>query len=88
MLDDVMVRRAGLESRIAHERATGRITLAQANTLRDQLARVAVLESQMRGNGGLTFKDGRTLYGEFDKVGSRLDGYIAEGKRSPISSDY
>jgi hypothetical protein len=88
MLDDVMVRRAGLERRISREFATGRISAVQANILRNQLSRIADLESQMRIKGGLTFKDGRILYEQFDKVGSGLDGYIAEGKRNPISSDY
>jgi hypothetical protein len=88
MLDDVMVRRAGLESRIAHEFEMGRISADQAGALRDQLSRVADLESQMRTKGGLTFEDGRILYARFDRVGTRLDGYVADSRRSPISSGY
>lgn len=82
MLDDVMVRRAGLESRIARGLARGRISAEQASSLRDQLSGVADRESQMRSSGGLTFRDSRTLYEQYDKVGLRLDSFIAESRRN------
>jgi hypothetical protein len=86
MLDDVMVRRAELESKISQKLASRSITLVQANSLRDQLGSSAGLESQMRSKGGLTFKDSRILYEQFDKVGTRLDGYIADGPRTTSTS--
>lgn len=88
MLDDIMVRRAGVQRRIEHQLAIGRISNEQANILREQLSRVADLESQMRNSGGITFKDGRTLYDEFDKIDSRMDHFIAEDRRHPLSSSY
>jgi hypothetical protein len=75
MLDDVMVRRADLESKIARLRANGKISAAQANSLRAELGRIAIVENQLRAQGSLTFKGSRELYNRFDKVGSRLDRY-------------
>jgi hypothetical protein len=80
MLDDVMVRRGELESKIARMRATGRLSARQAATLRADLSKIAIVEKQMRAKGALTFKDSRELYKDFDRVGSRLDGYHASLK--------
>jgi hypothetical protein len=79
-LDDVMVRRAGLEGKIAQQLAAGKLTPDEAASLRQQMDDIARTEAQMRAsNGGeLSLRDGRTLYGQFDKVGSRLDRYIAK----------
>ncbi len=75
MLDDVMVRRADLESKIARLRANGKITTSQSNNLRAELGRIAILEKQLRAQGSFTYKGSRELYNRFDKVGSRLDSY-------------
>lgn len=77
VLDDVMVRRADLEGRIATELAAGKLSATQAASLRAQLDDIAKQESLMRANGNLDFKESRQLYTAFDRVGSRLDGYLA-----------
>jgi hypothetical protein len=79
-LDDVMVRRAGLEGKIAQQLAAGKLTPDEAASLRQQMDDIARTEAQMRASSGgqLSLRDGRTLYGQFDKVGSRLDRYIAK----------
>jgi len=77
LLDDLMVRRADLEGRIAQSLASGRLTDGQAAGLRTQMDQIAAQESAMRAKGEPSFKEGRRLYSEFDKVASRLDGYIA-----------
>ena len=79
MLDDVMVRRAELESKISRGYATGKLSARQTETLRAELGRIGVMEEQMRAKGSLTFRDSRELYNRFDHVGSRLDGYHATG---------
>ena len=88
MLDDVMVRRAELESRISHELAMRKISETQASSLREQLNKAGRLESEMRSKGGLTFKDSRILYEQFDKVGSGLDSYVAKDDRGPLGSRF
>lgn len=78
MLDDIMVRRADLESKISRELALGHLTRSQARELRAELEQIADLEASMRaknGAAGFSVTDSRTLYKMFDKVGSRLDGY-------------
>lgn len=86
MVDDVMTRRAELQSRIAREFAKGRITDRQHADLRDQMAGIAAIEDQMREKGSLTFRDSRALYQSMDKVGAQLDGYVAESRRGNISN--
>jgi len=74
LLDDVMVRRADLEGKIAAKLAQGKLSPDQAASLRGQMDDIGRVEAQMRAqNGELSFKQGRNLYGQFDKVGSRLD---------------
>lgn len=76
MLDDIMVRRADLESKISRELAIGKITSKQANSLRTEMSAIAKVETGMREKGPFSDKDSRLLYVSFDRVGSRLDGYI------------
>jgi hypothetical protein len=78
LLDDIMVRRADLEGRIASQLAVGKISERQAASLRAQLDESAVLERAMRSDGNLNFNESRQLYTAFDKVATRLDGYIAK----------
>jgi hypothetical protein len=74
LLDDVMVRRADLEGKIAAKLAEGKLSPDAAASLRQQMDDIGRVEAQMRAsNGELSFKQGRNLYGQFDKVGSRLD---------------
>jgi hypothetical protein len=79
LLDDVMVRRADLEGKISQQLAEGKLSPGQAASLRQQLDDIGREEAAMRvGSGELSFKQGRSLYGQFDKVGSRLDHEIAK----------
>lgn len=78
LLDDIVVRRADLEGRIASQLAAGKISERQAASLRSQLDESAVFERAMRTDGNLDFKESRQLYAAFDKVATRLDGYIAK----------
>lgn len=77
MLDDMMVRRAELESKISRELALGHISSSQAGELRRQMTQIAIVERDLRSkdNNDLTPKDGSTLYKMFDKVGSKLDDW-------------
>lgn len=77
MLDDMMVRRAELESKISRELALGHISGSQAGELRREMTQIAVVERDLRtkDNNDLTPKDGSTLYKMFDKVGSKLDDW-------------
>jgi len=77
MLDDLMVRRAGLESKIGRRLANNEITLSQASKLRNELGNIGIIEAQLRAKGSLTFRDSRELYTRFDKVGSQLDSFHA-----------
>lgn len=80
MLDDVMVRRAELESKISRGFATGKLSARQTDELRSEMGKIGVMEEQMRAKGSLTYRDSRQLYNRFDHVGSRLDSYhIASG---------
>ncbi len=88
MLDDVMVRRADLESKISRFLATGNISERQATILRGELGKIAIIEKQMRGNGSFSFRESRELYNRFDRVGSRLDSYYASRKSTPISTRF
>ncbi len=87
MLDDVMVRRADLESKISRSLATNKISTSQANSLRAEMGRIAIIEKQMRLKGSFSFRESRELYNRFDRVGSRLDSYYAN-KSTPISSKF
>lgn len=74
MLDDVMVRRAELESRIAWDQARGKLSARKAANLRMQMTKIARVEEQMRSrNPALNVKQSRTLYRMFDRIGSMLD---------------
>lgn len=84
LLDDIMVRRAELEGRIAREQATGRLTPEESVKLRADLDLIARRESQFRTDGKFGYDESRMLYRDFDKVGSRLDSYVA-GRRATLS---
>lgn len=80
-LDDIMVRRAELESRISRELAEGTLNSNQAYVLRNDLARIGGIERDMRRRGEISLGDSRDLYKQFDRVGSRLDGYSKSKRR-------
>lgn len=86
LIDDIMVRRAELQSRIGREFASGTISDRQHDTLRTEMLSLLNEEEQMRQKGSLTFKDSRVLYLGFDKVASHLDGYVDSTRRPPLSN--
>jgi hypothetical protein len=72
-IDDLMNRRAGLEAKISMQYADGKLSASEADRLRGMLNHVAVLEGGFRADGEISDKEAKTLYGEFDKVGSEID---------------
>jgi hypothetical protein len=77
-LDEMTMRRAGLEAKIATSLAAGKISPAQATVLRAELDTIAMVEVRYRqANGLFTDKQARSLFVAFDRVGSKLDSFIA-----------
>ena len=78
LLDDLAVRRIGLENKILDRLYAGKISYAQSNELRVRLNDIATAEDLCRTDGVLTPKESRDIYTAFDKVASRLDTYTGE----------
>ncbi len=75
--DDMMGRRAGLESKISYNLMMGRLSASKAAELRGRLDRIASLEGSYRNsNGRMNDEEAKKLYTEFDRVGSALDHAI------------
>jgi len=75
--DDMMGRRAGLESKISYNLSVGRLSSSKAAELRGRLDRIASLEGNYRSSGGrMNDEEAKKLYDEFDRVGSALDHAI------------
>ncbi|MCW5822793.1 MAG: hypothetical protein KIT34_08305 [Cyanobacteria bacterium TGS_CYA1] len=75
--DDMMGRRAGLESKISYNLMMGRLSASKAAELRSRLDRIASLEGNYRNSGGrMNDEEAKKLYTEFDRVGSALDHAI------------
>jgi len=72
-LDDVAKRRWDLEGKINKFYLENRISASTAKNLRSRMDLIATQEAGMRADGNLDLKEGRILYGEFDKIGSDLD---------------
>ncbi len=72
-LDDIAKRRWDLEGKISKMYLENRISATEANNLRSRMDLIATQEAGMRSDGNLDLKEGRILYGEFDKIGSDLD---------------
>jgi len=72
-LDDVAKRRWDLEGKISKYYLENKISASEANKLRSRMDLIATQEAGMRADGDLDLKEGRTLYSEFDKIGSDLD---------------
>ncbi len=72
-LDDVAKRRWELEGKINKFYLENRISASTAKNLRSRMDLIATQEAGMRADGNLDLKEGRILYGEFDKIGSDLD---------------
>lgn len=74
-LDDLAVRRIGLESKITDRQFAGRISSSQANELRTDLSSIAAAEDLARADGDLSPKEVKDIYTAFDRVANRLDDY-------------
>jgi len=72
-LDDIAVRRIELENKILAAQAAGRINFDEANHMRSELNAIAALEDAYKSGGDMTFKNGRELYRDMDKVANELD---------------
>jgi len=76
-LPDVGSKKTELAKRIEDGVASGRLTPAQANEFRADLARAADLESAMRsGNGHFTDQQVLAMNREYESVTAKLDGAI------------
>lgn len=74
-LDDLAVRRVGLESKITDRLYAGAISAGQAAELRADLSNIASAEDAWRTDGHLTPKEAKEIYTAFDKVANKLDDY-------------
>jgi hypothetical protein len=75
--DDMMGRRAGLESKISYNLTMGKLSSSKAAELRARLDRIGSLEGGYRNSGGkMNDEEAKKLYDEFDRVGSALDHAI------------
>lgn len=75
--DDMMGRRAGLESKISYNLTMGRLSSSKAAELRARLDRIGSLEGSYRNSGGkMNDEEAKKLYDEFDRIGSALDHAI------------
>lgn len=77
-LDDLAVRRIGLENKILDRLASGRISYGQSMELRSDLNAIAAKEDICRStkvNGRLSDREAREIYSAFDKVAVKLDSY-------------
>jgi hypothetical protein len=77
-LDDLAVRRIGLENKILDRLAAGRITYSQSIDLRSDLSAIAAREDAYRNarfKGDLSDREARELYTSFDRVATKLDDY-------------
>ena len=72
-LDDLSIRRAGLEARVTRELLAGRLTDAQAATLRSRLSTIGAEAAVYQADGNLDFKEARRLYTDFDRVATDID---------------
>jgi len=72
-LDDLAVRRIGLENKILAAQAEGKITYDQANHMRSELNAIAAIEDAYKANNALNFKASKEIYKDMDKVANELD---------------
>lgn len=87
-LDVIAMRRAELEGKISLALAHSTLSRSQVNDLRRRLDDIAVTEVQLRHGdtkGEFTNEQARTLFQAFDRVGSKLDLFIASNKGKPVT---
>jgi hypothetical protein len=77
-LDDLAVRRIGLENKILDRLAARRISYQQSIELRSDLNAIATQEDSCRSariSGNLSDKEARAIYDAFDRVAVKLDSF-------------
>ena len=82
-LDVIAMRRAELEGKISLALADNTLTRSQVKKLRAQLDDIATLEVQFRHGlfeREFTSEQTRALFQAFDRVGTKLDSFIASNK--------
>ncbi len=81
-MNDLLYRRLGLEAKISRAMVYGQLNSLQAADLRAQLDLIASEEASFRsGNGGgLSDREAKRLYTEYDRVGSRIDHLISTSR--------
>lgn len=72
-LDDLLVRRADLECRIAKDLLQGRLSSSRAAALRSQLNNIGNEAANYRADGNLNDKEVRHLCSDFDKVATEIE---------------
>jgi hypothetical protein len=72
-LDDLSIRRAGLETRITKDLLSGRLSDSQAAELRAKLSIIGAEAAAYQADGNTDFKEARHLYSDFDKVATQID---------------
>lgn len=72
-LDDLSVRRADLEARVTKDLLQGRLSDAQAASLRAKLSNIGAEAAIYRADGNLDFKESRRLYTDFDHVATQIE---------------
>lgn len=79
--DDLIRRSRELSARILVEQTAGSITSAEASDLLNRMQQIASLESGYKANG-MTWWEVEHLYRQFDKVGSDLDRFSTDSKKT------
>jgi|GEM_PF-3717260 len=77
-LDEIGVRGFELRQRVKSECASGKISIAERDSLLERMNNIAAIEATYRADGNLDIYESRKLFTAFDRVGSALDSYIAE----------
>jgi hypothetical protein len=77
-LDDLSVRRVDLEARVTKDLLQGRLSAARAAELRQQLRSIGTEAAIYRADGNLNFKEAEHLYGDFDRVASKIERYAGK----------
>ena len=84
--DDLVQRGGELTARILVEKSAGTITAAQADDLLSRLNQVFSIESNMKANGTLSWKQVEHTYRAFDRISHDLDQESTDTNRALASS--
>gem|GEM_PF-1316924 len=73
VIDDVTVRRKGLEDKLAVLIAAGKMSSGDAAEIRAMLDNCASMEASFRLDGSISDSEAKQLYNYMDKIGSEID---------------